>query len=537
MRHGRFIAMVTAAAATLALAPTVAAAAQGSLTDDSVADFSQGTVDPGTAVADPGSVTLKRSIVAVPFGSGPGLPGTFTGTPWPGSVGTASVASGVLTVNGELVKQNQTFVPGQVMEFTGTFTGEPFQHVGFSTTLADNEPYAIISTASGNTNMLWARTFATGGSEVTTQLSVTTGGPHTFRIEWSPSNVKYYVDGTLEATHQVAIPTQMSAVVSDASDTGGTGVTVSSLGEGRYATSGTFQSRVLDTGEPTATWGSLSATGATTGVTFKTRSGNTPTPDGSWTSFADVVGGVIQSPGARYIQYQAALTTADDTVTPSVDSVHVGYVDNSAPSAAIDGAQVTGAAASFAFSSPAADVVRFECSLDGGAFGACTSPKDFTGLAPGAHTVTIHAVDRTGNTGPDASKSFSIASPTSTSGSGQSSGGQGTTPTLDTSAPRVTFVAKSLRASKKGTIGVRVGCPATEASCRITIDLKRGKTLVAHKTVTVTGGKTKNVTLQLTKASRRTLSKAHTLKVSALITARDAAGNKKATTKKLTLRG
>jgi hypothetical protein len=123
-----------------------------------------------------------------------------------------------------------------------------------------------------------------------------------------------------------------------------------------------------------------------------------------------------------------------------------------------------------------------------------------------------------------------------TTGTGQSSGGQGTK-TADTSAPRVSFSVKSLRASKKGTVGVKVGCPATETSCKITIDLKRGKTVVAHKTVTVAGGKSKNVTLQLNKASRRQLGKAHTLKVSALITARDAVGNKKSATKKLTLRG
>jgi hypothetical protein len=57
--------------------------------------------------------------------------------------------------------------------------------------------------------------------------------------------------------------------------------------------------------------------------------------------------------------------------------------------------------ASFAFTSPSADLSRFECSLDGAAFATCTSPKSFTGLAGGSHTFAARAVDDAGN--PDGS--------------------------------------------------------------------------------------------------------------------------------------
>jgi hypothetical protein len=51
----------------------------------------------------------------------------------------------------------------------------------------------------------------------------------------------------------------------------------------------------------------------------------------------------------------------------------------------------------------------FECSLDGAAFAACTTPKSYSGVADGAHTFQVRAVDPAGNVDPSpASYSWTI---------------------------------------------------------------------------------------------------------------------------------
>ena len=50
----------------------------------------------------------------------------------------------------------------------------------------------------------------------------------------------------------------------------------------------------------------------------------------------------------------------------------------------------------------------FECKLDAGLFGACTSPQDLGPLAQGAHTFAVRATDLAGNTGAATSHSWTI---------------------------------------------------------------------------------------------------------------------------------
>jgi hypothetical protein len=532
--------------AVMAIVPAWAAAAPPPFVDDTAADFGAGTLGGGASLVAPGSVQLSP----VEQFDGAGLPLGMTAAP----PSAASVGAGTLKVNAGRVAADRFSGPGQVLQFSATFAaGEGLQHLGFGDTLDDNQPWAIFSTGDGTGLFARART-AAGPEAVPIRIAAfdapaVLGAPHVYRIEWTATAVNYFVDGTQVATQDVAISAPMRPIVSDFTDNLAP-VTVDSVS----LLSGDFQSRVLDARDDHAAWGALTPTvvkPAGTDVTgIETRSGQTATPDATWSAYQPLgTGGAIQSPSARYIQYRAKLSTTDALVTPSLDSVQIAYDDTTGPATVLSDVQVSGTDATATFSSAAVDLAHFECKLDGGAFAACTSPKALSGVAPGSHTLTVHGVDALGNVGPDASKTFTIASPPATGGGGQAggTGGTGGTSTTqqsgttvnsaaDKSKPKVSVVAKSLKASKKGAVSFTVGCPATEQSCKITLKLKNGKKIAASRTVNVMGGKSKTVTLTLDKATKKLLAKRHTLKVSTVVTAVDAAGNKRTTTKQATLR-
>jgi hypothetical protein len=94
-------------------------------------------------------------------------------------------------------------------------------------------------------------------------------------------------------------------------------------------------------------------------------------------------------------------------------------VDTTAPSVAITsapGPTITGTSAAVGFTVDDPNATAY-CALDGQPAAPCSNPVIFTGLAQGAHTVAIHAVDTFGNVGPAVSAGFSVDSvaPTVTS--------------------------------------------------------------------------------------------------------------------------
>jgi len=95
-----------------------------------------------------------------------------------------------------------------------------------------------------------------------------------------------------------------------------------------------------------------------------------------------------------------AVAVVKEEITPGIDAVLAS--DTTGPDTVIDsgpsGTTIDTPQATFSFrGDPAAETTGFECRLDAGAFEPCVSPKTFTGLAEGSHTVHFRAMDQWGN--------------------------------------------------------------------------------------------------------------------------------------------
>ena len=513
MRRGVRTSTCAAVLAIAAAAPAGAGAAPGTVTDT---DFTRGTSE-GSAAVVAGGVGLVLGGTRYEFDGGTLPPGWESAT-WD-TGGTATVSGGALTVSGARAYETAPGSAGQVLEFNATFGGSDFQNAGFADDFEAPLWAAFSTGGDALATGLWARTRRDGsapGTNVAAPAGVVPTVAHTYRIEWAAATVRFSVDGApVNPPQPLTLAPPMRPVISDY-DPLGTSVSVDWLQLGSYG-SGTFTSRVLDTGDTRAAWGALTAVSAGSQIEFATRTGNSDTPDASWTGFEPVgAGGAVVSRGGRYIQYRATLAAADPTVSPLLEQVEIGYdVDDVGPRTVIDGVDVAGSNASVRFSSPDADVAGFACGIDSGAVAACTSPKSFGDLAAGAHSVAVVAIDRAGNAGSPVSRAFAIAAP----------------PGPPAPPPRVGVAVRLyhqlVRASRAGTVKLRVGCTQGERACTVRVRLQRGRRAVGQKIVQIPSGDSRIVTLRLPKGVRRALARRGKLKLTVTLSARDAAGSTK----------
>jgi hypothetical protein len=116
--------------------------------------------------------------------------------------------------------------------------------------------------------------------------------------------------------------------------------------------------------------------------------------------------------------------------------------------------------------------------------------------------------------GGQTSPSTQASSTPGTSGGSAPTGGK---------APRVTISKRTVRASRSGKVTVNVSCPRSVLHCQVNLVLRRGGRQLAHRLVTVGGGKTAKVTVVLTRAARKQLAHAGSLKVDIIATTSGAA--------------
>ena len=117
----------------------------------------------------------------------------------------------------------------------------------------------------------------------------------------------------------------------------------------------------------------------------------TSMPDGEHTFFVratDSTGHTDPSPAERSF----TVDTANPDTT--IDSGPNGPTNDSTPT--------------FTFSSDEAGST-YECKIDSGSFGSCTSPKTLAALPDGSHTISVRAIDPASNTDPTpATRSFKV---------------------------------------------------------------------------------------------------------------------------------
>jgi hypothetical protein len=206
---------------------------------------------------------------------------------------------------------------GRSIEFVATFSGDANQLAGLNRA-------RFITTAAGMSVQ------TVGTTTVTTAIS---GNwmklPHRFRVDVNPTTVVYSIDGSVVATHTMALTSTQTMTVIASDTTAGAGVLLVDWMRLRpSATAGSYTSSIYDA-TASMTWVSaswLADLPAGTSANVEVRTGDTPVPDASWTAYVTVPAsdGAIGTQG-RYVQYRVKLASSSGTVTPVLKDVVVKY--------------------------------------------------------------------------------------------------------------------------------------------------------------------------------------------------------------------
>jgi alpha-tubulin suppressor-like RCC1 family protein len=118
--------------------------------------------------------------------------------------------------------------------------------------------------------------------------------------------------------------------------------------------------------------------------------------------------------GAYTFEVRAVDLAGNRDFTPAVSSF---TVDTTPPDTTIQSgpsSPTSSTTADFTFTCSESGCT-FECRLDGGVWGSCTSPRSYTGLAEGSHTFEVRGIDQAGNVdSTPASWSFTVDTPPDT---------------------------------------------------------------------------------------------------------------------------
>jgi hypothetical protein len=98
-------------------------------------------------------------------------------------------------------------------------------------------------------------------------------------------------------------------------------------------------------------------------------------------------------------EHELQVRATDAAGNEATSAARTVWTDNTAPNTVIDRSPnnpINSTTATFEFSSSEQNTT-FECTIDGGAFEPCSSPKEYGGLSDGEHLFAVRAVDEAGN--------------------------------------------------------------------------------------------------------------------------------------------
>ncbi|XPP26384.1 MAG: choice-of-anchor Q domain-containing protein [Leucobacter sp.] len=374
----------------------------GLVLESSGSDFStieQSTISGNTASGNGGSIALPASHQGQTVVSDTTIVGNTAGGSG-GAVHSAGGAAGEILFSSSTVTGNVAPTVGGIAQSSGTVT------VQYSI-VAENAGGDLSGTIGGNGNIVGVA----GGTVIDGAANNRAG-----TVE-APLDPRLRALGSFGGPTQTRVPLPDSPAIDTAIGCGA----VDQRGEARPAGAGCDVGAVELTAAPDTTivtgpaspTGSdeatfaLSAAAGTGPYTFECDLG--PTGVFEACSNNPIFGGLLDGSHTLAVRAVDALGATDPSAA--------GYtwtVDLTAPVVvwgAVSMGTAPDSASSFAFTATdASGIAGFECSLDGAAFAACTSPVTTSALAAGAHSFRVRAIDTVGNVGEIAERSWTVAS-------------------------------------------------------------------------------------------------------------------------------
>ncbi|MEI7555275.1 fibronectin type III domain-containing protein, partial [Candidatus Chlorohelix sp.] len=238
--------------------------------------------------------------------------------------GSAGNIAGNLNLSGAFVNSKTSFpLVGLNLEAKIKFApGVANQHFGPSLDLGSN--WAIFSVPGYDTNNLYARTNIGGTYTETLLQGVDLSLSHVVQMKINATQIQYFVDGVLLATHSANISGSIPIWFSTGSATNP--LLVDWVRINNYSNTGTFVSSTMDAGVK-ATWLTLNWAGTLNGgaIQLETRSSNDGYTWSVWSTPNSSQTVSLAIPDAQYLQYRATLNTADPSVSPVLSSVTANY--------------------------------------------------------------------------------------------------------------------------------------------------------------------------------------------------------------------